>query len=1177
MMHKYNKYILLLLFTCFSSILFGQITINELSARNFSTIPDEFSEYEDWIELYNNTDTTVNILSWGISDDKDTIKFRFPSYNLEAHNHLLLMASGRNLNHIINHWETAIFAEDEWKYLVPFQTVNPEWNTLQFDDTKWEEGQGGFGHANGDDNTILHDTVFTVYIRKKFTIADSSLIEDAILHVDYDDAFIAYINGQEVARSNVGCPDVPAAYTTLAANIHYAQMYQGGYPEKFLIPKEELSSLLKNGENILAIQGLNAWHNNSTSSLIPFLSFGIKDTTTLFSPTPEWFNASQNYFHTNFKLSGESETTYLFSPDSIIIDTLSYNTILQTNHSIGCLPDGASTKGYFSSPTPGYENSDGEANYTTAPFFTLESGFFESQQIVYILTNMFESTIRYTIDGSLPDESSPIYTGMLNIDTTLVLRARVFVDNFLPGEVISKSYFINEETELPIVSLITDPDNFFDWETGIYVKGPNASNNFPYYGANFWNDWEKPAYFEFFENNHQKVIGQNIGVKIHGSVSRGYDMKSLRINARGVYGKSRLNYKFFPNKDITAFKKLVLRNSGQDFNRSHFRDGLMNINVREETDNDIMDYRPAVLFINGQYWGVHNIREKIGSDYTEENHGVDSDNIDLLMDNIITIDGDYTHYWHMVEFLKSQMNFNEASYDSLSKLLDIKNYTDYFMTEMYYKNQDWPNNNIKYWRPKTENGKWRYIMFDLDAGLGMAGSTSYNELNRILHGNIQWTYNHKILRKLLQYNNYKKYFINRYADLLNTKFTPEHLNSKIDSIVNILDNEMPRHFEKWGSSMNSWYYEINKITNFVSFRGNYQRQHIKEEFNLVDTVSVVLNTQPQNSGRINISTITPKNYPWSGIYFNGNSVPIKAIPEEGYLFSHWDSTAIIPDTLTPELLLNLDTIYHLTANFIEDTVNHQIKNLTISEINYKSSDELDAGDWFELYNYNSDTLDISGFEFKDSNNSNSFIIANETKILPDSFLVVVQDLEKFTAIYPEVNNITGPFLFGLSSSEERLRLYSPDNTLQIDMTYRNELPFPTNVSATGRTLELDNIEGDLNNGFNWFAGCIGGSPGKGYVECENNTDGLQNIFSEIVSQTILVFPNPTKENITIVIPTTKKGFKCRLYNIYGDLVLQNNSLINTSTTISLKNLKPGIYILDIYNSQERVREKIIVQ
>ena len=1155
----------------------GQVTINEVCPRNINVITDEFNKYEDWIELYNNSDTTVNLSLWGISDSRKEIKFKFPNYEIQPEEHLVIMASGRNLKHIINHWETIIFAEDTWKYLVPTQSVDPEWTSLQFDDTEWLEGQGGFGHADGDDNTILNDTVFTVYIRKHFSIIDSSAIDDAILHVDYDDAFIAYINGQEVARSNVGCPDVPASYTELASDIHHAQMYQGGSPEKFLIAKEKLSTILKSGDNVLAIQGLNAWHNNATSSLIPFLSLGINDTTSHYSTPPQWFDMPQSYFHSNFKLSGEGETVYLFNPDSLVIDSLSYNKLLQTNNSIGSISDGTGERGYFTTPTPNNTNTNGKHNYTTAPFFTLESGFFESPQIVYILTNMFNATIRYTIDGTLPNESSPEYTGAINIDSTLVLRARVFVDNFLPGEVISKSYFIGEDIQLPVVSLTTDPANLFDWESGIYVKGPNAENDFPYYGANFWYDWEKPAFFEFFEDNHQKVIGQQIGIKIHGSVSRGYDMKSLRITARSAYGKSSLDYKFFKNKDITKFKKLVLRNSGQDFNKAHFRDALMNINVREGTDIDIMDYRPAVVFINGQYWGIHNIREKIGTDYIEENHGADSDNVDLLMDNVITIEGDYTHYWHMVDFLESQLNFNEASYDSLSKLLDIKNYTDYFMSEIYYKNQDWPNNNIKYWRPKTADGKWRYIMFDTDAGLGMAGSTSYNELHRILHGNIQWTYNHKILRKLLQYDVYKNYFINRYADLLNTKFTPQHMSSIIDSTVSLLESDMPRHFAKWGGSMNEWYAEINKINNFVDLRCNYQRQHIKEEFYLTDTVSIVLNVMPENSGKINISTLTPDNYPWEGVYFNGNSVPIKAIAEEGYLFSHWDSTAIIVDTLVNSLILDLDTIYHITAHFIEDTISNT-NSITFSEINYKSSEEMDAGDWFEINNFSTDTINISGYIFKDNNNEHRFIFPTETKILPDSFLVVAQDIGKFRTIYPDIENITGPFNFGLGSTEDQLRLLTADSTTLLAMTYQNTYPFPATVMGTGRTLELDNKEIDLNNGLNWFAGCIGGSPGRGYTECEEeSTEDLQYVVNDIVLHSIIVYPNPAKEKINIILPQLESSFIFTLYDMYGHPVINKTNITNSKITISINNLSSGIYILDINNGRESYREKLIIQ
>ncbi|GIV42671.1 MAG: hypothetical protein KatS3mg034_1981 [Vicingaceae bacterium] len=202
---------------------------------------------------------------------------------------LILCMHNRICSQSTHHWETAVYAYDYWKYLVPSANVDPDWDTLGFNDSSWNTGKGGFGYGDNDDSTIVPNGTWSVYTRIIFNVPDTSKITKAVLSVDFDDAFVAYINGVEVARSNIGMPQVPPNYNQPAGGLHEAQMYQGGLPDNYIIPKTDLSGFLKNGNNVLAISYHNESNTSSDLSGIAYLHFGISDNSQFFGPTPSWF------------------------------------------------------------------------------------------------------------------------------------------------------------------------------------------------------------------------------------------------------------------------------------------------------------------------------------------------------------------------------------------------------------------------------------------------------------------------------------------------------------------------------------------------------------------------------------------------------------------------------------------------------------------------------------------------------------------------------------------------------------------------------------------------------------------------------------------------------------------------------------------------------------------------
>jgi hypothetical protein len=1101
----------------------SQVIINEICPRNATNFTDFYGNNPDWLELLNTGQEPINLKNWSVTDDNSLPgKWKFPELILPPDSHLVICADKTDRKLLVDHWETIIKAEDNWKYWIPDGEPDSAWKNHGFNDSEWLEGPGGFGRGDGDDNTILPDSVATIYIRKTFTITDISNITCVLLHMDYDDAFVAYLNGVEIARTNIGWPGRIQKWDDYSYGVHPALMIQGLPPEQFQVDLEFFHSIAIEGENVLAIQGLNAWNNHGNFSLIPFFSVGINSDSFSYQLPPDWFGEKPVHLHTNFNLGGEGESFSVYDENLNLVDMVDYP-YLHADHSYGRETDGGNDWKFFGQPTPGSENnlSAAYSGYAKDPQFSIESGFYPGQVAVGFSNYQPGDTIRYTIDGSWVTDSSAIYTGESIVsDTTISLKAQVYKSGYLPGKTMTNTYIIGYTSSLPVMSISLNPHDLWDWEDGIYVLGPNAESTFPYFGANFWQEWEKPAHIEYFDNNSFPAFELDADLMIHGGFSRALAMKSLRVLADRKYDESQINYQLFKDKDIYSFKKFVLRNSGQDFNVTHFRDALMQKVVQKETSCNIQDYQPVVVFLNGSYWGIHNMTEKIDRFYVNENFGIHEDSTNVLRDNIIIVEGNYYHYSIMIDFAKHVQAVDSAAFDSISKMVDIANYTDYFIAQMYYVNPEFPRHNTKYWRATADTSKWRYIMTDLDFGLGLYSYASSDELYRVLHTNIQWSDNHWILRRILEYPEYRRYFINRSADMFNTMLKSENVIQTIHEFKDRLASEMEIHMPRWGSSVAAWESNVNSMINFVTVRLGYVWTHYLNEFGLEKTVTLTLDADPGNHGKIKISTIIPDSLPWQGIYFDGNPVEITAIADSGYCFSHWATNMVISgsDTLNPNLVVNADTSDIFKAYFIPDTLEDDIPYVIFSEINYHSSDTLDTEDWVEIRNADTSAADISAWVFRDNDDLHTFVFPQPLTLDTGDYLVLCRDTTVFRSVHPEVSNVLGPFEFGLASEGDAIRLFDSTGTLAVQVNYSNQLPWDPEADGTGKTLELKDPWGDLNSGDNWFAGCPGGSPGEVFSPCDT-IDIAEHLLT---NPEVTIFPNPASETVNFHVQISKK-------------------------------------------------------
>ncbi|MFN3402770.1 MAG: CotH kinase family protein [Cytophagaceae bacterium] len=1149
----------------------AQLLINEVSSYNKFYLQDEDNDYSDWIELYNNSSAAINLSGYKIGDTHPSASiWQLPKTILPPYSHILLYASGKDKKVIINHWETAIKENDEWKYLTPTQEISSNWKQLTFNDASWLTGKGGFGYADNDDSTLIPAKTQSLFLRKKFNISDTSKIALALLHIDYDDGFVAHLNGFEVARYNV--KNINPGRWDGAESEREARVYRGGKYERYSVSIEQLKKILRNGQNILTVQ----CHNHSTNgksddmSLRANLSFGIKDASVLFNNVPTWFNEPEYFYHSNFKLSNEGlERLILLNPANVIIDQLTIPA-LNTDHSYGRFPDGGNTWHISRQASPAANNLEGFVSYCNDVISFSQAEGFYSSSITLSLSGSAE--IRFTTDGSLPTKSSSLYTTPIVINQTATIRAACFNNNSQPKEISTKTYFINEQTTLPVISIITDPKDFFDPQTGIYMLGPNAdSTNNPYFGANFWTNEEKPVFIQYYSSEKHKEFEINAGARIYGNYSRSVPMRSLAITLRSKYGTDKLNYKLFPYKNIDEFDSFVLRNSGNDFSFTHIKDGLNQLTVFEKTSIDIQAYKPCLAFINGQYWGIYNIREKLNEEYIEANSGYDKTNIDQTDSWGKQIEGNNNVFELWWNSINNNMTV-ESQFKAVADSFDLDNMIDYFAAQIFISNWDWPANNVKAWRPKTGDRKYRFILWDTDISLGIwdMQTASFNQLRRVKNGtNLSMGPFGEMFFALTKNISFRNKFINRSADLMNTIYTTENFKKKAEELIANIQAEIPRHVTRWGYSFGGWEYHVDQMYKFIEDRPAFARQQMVTEFNLVKQVNITLNVQPAGAGIIRINSIIPDNYPWQGVYFDGVPVTITAIPNPGYTFSHWTAPNLLSGNVANKSIsLNVTGNEPFTAHFSGAAAPF---TLVLSEINYHSSSTMDSGDWFELWNYGTADLDISEYTFKDYKDYNIYTIPAGTVIPKGQRLIICNNITKFKNIYPAVKNVIGSFSFDLSNSSDEIRIYNLRKECFISFRYSDQAPWPTEADGKGYTLELTHPSKNPSDPESWTVNCLYGSPGKPYENCTLSSG------KEEEPSSLKIYPNPAKTAFTIEL--------LHHYNITDVTIdikdatgrsVYHKDTAALSTTITTEHYIPGIYLIKLRAGDKYFINKIII-
>jgi hypothetical protein len=608
--------------------------------------------------------------------------------------------------------------------------------------------------------------------------------------------------------------------------------------------------------------------------------------------------------HTNFKLSSDGEEVVLSDASGKVVSRLLVHGA-PTGYSVGLNASGEN--GFFAVPTPGTAN--------TTSWFTgwidrrvtfSQPGGENSEGSVALSGAADGQVIRYTLDGTVPTANSPLYTSPIPIQGATTVRARIFQADQIPSATASRTFLPGKTHDLPVVTLITEPRNLFDENTGIYVFGKKHEKEPPFFGANFWQDWEREIHFSFYEADGTLGTTFDAGVKIFGGWSRANDQRSLSIFARSRYGTDEIIYPLFQDVLYDEFQALVLRNSGNDWMRTMLRDATLT-SLMEGTGLDYTAYRPVVVYLNGEYWGIYNLREKVNEHFLASRHAVDADRIDLLEGNATVVQGSNAEYRTLMQFVESR-DLSTQNYGEVVQQMDINNFITYQVAQIYFNNVDWPGNNIKYW--KAPGTQWRWILFDVDFSFGLYGDEDY--MNNTLEfatatlgpnwPNPPWST--LLLRRLLTNDAFKQDFINTFADTLNSRFLPDHVIQRIDQNAAAIASEIPRHYERWQRdlpedtpeedirTLEHWHEDLEQMRTFARQRPLYLWRYLAEFFELQDPVPVSIENASPDGGRVLLNSLPIADAQWSGQYFPGIPITLVAEAKPGYRFSHWgdDST-----------------------------------------------------------------------------------------------------------------------------------------------------------------------------------------------------------------------------------------------------------------------------------------------
>ena len=627
------------------------------------------------------------------------------------------------------------------------------------------------------------------------------------------------------------------------------------------------------------------------------------------------------YLHTNFKITQtKNESFVLTRPNGTTADVYNFVVPNQGNHSYGRAPNAGPSWKIYTVPTPNAPNDTTSYQAYTPNVLADKAAGFYADSILVSLSGNPGYEIRYTTNGHEPDTGSTLYQGPINITATAVLKARAFSSNpqILPGFVLANTYFINVNHTVPVISI--SGDNVETLMNGTQIHPVGA--------------------FEYFENNELETEAYG-EFNEHGNDSWAYPQRGIDWITRDQLGyQDELKHQFFPERSRKKFQRLILKAAANDNYPSsnggaHIRDSYVHtLALKGGLNVDVRTSLSCVLYVNGQYWGVYDTREKVDdADFTSYYYDQDEQDIDYIKTwgNTWSEYGSSTDWYSLKSFILNNNMAVPANYDYVQQRFDLLSLVDYIIINQHAVCRDWLNWNTSWWRGRNPSGgaqRWRYTLWDMDATFGHyvnytfipnTGPTADPCDVEAIPSNGDPQNHIDIFMALYANPQFKTMYINRYADLLNTVLSCDYMNALLDSMTNVIAPEMTRHCTRWGGTVSQWNQNVAAMHAFINTRCQLIDQGIVDCYDVTGPFGLTVAVSPAGSpNQVQINTITPAAYPFVGEYFGGINVSLVAQPAPGWLFDHWEvnGNTFGPNQTAEAIVLAFQTTGTVTAFFI---------------------------------------------------------------------------------------------------------------------------------------------------------------------------------------------------------------------------------------------------------------------
>ena len=814
----------------------GALIINEIMADAITGLTDEDGELSDWIELYNTTDTAISLDNYALSDKENKpLQWRFPQGAVVApRGYYVVFCSGKDraasassvphTNFKLSAEHDTVVLSDSHGRLVDRVTIDnlPEdcSYSRESDNTFTVHTMATPGLSNSEAGAARMDEYLRAMNKTGVYITEVMASNDSTLVYQGDEENNTYYDWVEIYNSTQSAVDL-SGYG-FSDNLGRGRKWQ--FPQGTVINPGEYKVILCDGQVELS--------------------------------TPAQLHAS-------FKITrAGGEIVCLATPEGKVIDKVVLPHI-PTNVSYG-RTIGLSGFFYYDAPTPMAANGTGFKGYAQAPAFTAEPGLYYAA-VRTGFTVPQGTTVYYTLDGSIPTQASTPYNGeILELNATAtVIRARAFSDSGLqPSQIITGSYFVNAYHNLPIVSVVADPEALWHPETGMLTVGDNVIKTddegkpkIPFKNTVYRHVKEnlpdKEGHVEYYLLDGTRMLSQGMAFSLQGQYSLDMPQKTFKLRAKSLYGEKTFQAKLFEDRPFTEYKSFVLRNSGNDCAWTRLLDGFQS-RMLEDYGSQVIHqaWNPVVVYLNGVYWGHYNMRERVDRFFVAQHEGLSLEEADNMI--IIEASGAYKYgdnsvYKNMIKKIKaSDPAKNEDDLQYILDNVDVDNYFEYIALEMFVGNSD--IGNLRAYRIDGEGNKWKWIFYDVDYGMFQSGFNSpksYTKKNGMGDKYIDNT----ILLKLLTVPEYKDKFLTKLGDIFQY-FTSSKMLEILEPMVDQIEPEMQLHFARWAEEHDKmviaewpttpdgayryWEQRVNRLRNTIYGRPTKLWGFVKEAFSLSD-------------------------------------------------------------------------------------------------------------------------------------------------------------------------------------------------------------------------------------------------------------------------------------------------------------------------------------------------------